>query len=171
MVKRRREVVDNDSLYEALTEAARRLKIGTPLVHALIYAGVIPARPISGRTKIAKVVTGQLLASCYDVWPPEMRPHYSDEELRRLRGTTAEQVGEQLGLGHTATYQALHNHHIPARRLPDTDRYIIPEDVVRRMEAYDLAILAAGPLSNEICPQGEQDHDASDPQTDEATRA
>jgi hypothetical protein len=87
--------VSCDPLYETAGQTAGRLTTGVATVHRLINEEVIPARSISGR-KIAKIVVGQLLAGAYETWPPEYRPQYTPEELRRLAGITVEAVAEQL---------------------------------------------------------------------------
>ena len=107
------------------------------IVHRLINQKVIPARSINGR-KIAKLVVGQLLASAYEIWPPEYRPQYTPEELRELAGITIEAIAEQLGMGRSSGYKAVGNHEIPAIQLPGSDRWVVPEDAAARMEAYDL---------------------------------
>jgi hypothetical protein len=145
----RRQRADSDPLYEGVSQAARRLTIGVPAMHGLIKTGVIPARRLNGRHKIAKLAVGELLASAYEIWPPERRPHYSIDELRKLGGITVEKVAAQLGMGRTAGYDAVRNHQIPARKLPNIDRWIIPEDVVLRMEASDLGNLPPAPLSKD----------------------
>lgn len=142
MVNHERQVGSGDPLYDSVRQAARRLTIGVPLLHRLIDSGVIPTQSFNGRRKIAKLVVGQLLASSYEIWPPERRPHYSVEELRRLSGIRVEEVASMLGLGRTSGYEAARKRQIPARKLPDSDRWIIPEDVVRQMEAYDIGNLA-----------------------------
>jgi excisionase family DNA binding protein len=91
----------------------------------LINEEVIPARSINGQ-KIAKIVVGQLLASAYEIWPPEYRPQYTPEVLRRLAGITVEEVAAQLGIGRSGAYEAVRNHQIPAIQLPSTDRWVIP---------------------------------------------
>ena len=147
----KRQRASGDPLYDTARQAACRLTIGVPSLHRLINTGLIPVRSLNGRCIIAKVVVGQLLASAYEIWPPELRPHYSVTELRRLSGITVEEVAAQLGLGRTAGYQAVRNRQIPARKLPNSDRWVVPEDVVAQMEAYDLANLPPAPLSEDGC--------------------
>ena len=142
----RRQRASLDPLYESVFQTARRLTTGVAAVRRLINTEVITARRLNGRHKIAKLAVGELLASAYEIWPPEHRPHYSVEELRRLSGITVEEVAAQLGLGRTAGYQAVRNHQIPARRLPNIDRWIVPEDVVAQMEACDLGNLPPAPV-------------------------
>jgi excisionase family DNA binding protein len=149
MAKNQRRPAPGDSLYDPLRKAARRLTIGVPLLHRLIDRGVIPTQTFSGRRKIAKLVVGQLLASAYEIWPPERRPHYSVEELRRLGGITVEEVASLLGLGRTSAYEVVRNRQIPARKLPSSDRWIIPEDVIAQIEAYDIGNLAAAALDKD----------------------
>src|SRR6516164_11558048 len=112
MVNNQRQRASGDPLYDSVRQAARRLTIGVPLLLCLIDSGVIPNQSFNGRRKIAKLVVGQLLASAYEIWPPERRPHYSLEELRGLSGITVEEVAAQLGLGRTAGYQAVRSHQI-----------------------------------------------------------
>ena len=146
-----RQPASCDRLYDTARQAACRLTIGVPSLHRLINTGLIPVRSLNGRCIIAKVVVGQLLASAYEIWPPELRPHYSVTELRRLSGITVEEVAAQLGLGRTAGYQAVRNRQIPARKLPNSDRWVVPEDVVAQMEVYDLKNLPTAPLSDDEC--------------------
>ena len=151
MAEYRQPAGRDDALYDTVRQAARRLTIGVPTLHRLITAGPIPARSINGRRKIAKCVVGQLVASAYEVWPPERRPHYSVEELRKLSAIRVEQVAAQLALGRSAAFEAVRNHQIPGRKLPITDRWIVPEDVVARTEANDLGELAATPAHTDRC--------------------
>lgn len=144
-----RQHASRDPLYDTVSQAARRLTIGVPTLHRLINAKVIPVQTFNGRRKIAKLVVGQLLASAYDIWSPERRPRYSLEGLRRLSGITVETVAAQVGLGRTAGYQAVRNQQIPATKLPNSDRWIVPADVVAQMETYDLGNLATEPNSGE----------------------
>jgi hypothetical protein len=145
----RRRHASLDPLYEGVRQTARRLTIGLLAMHRLINMEAIPARRVNGRHKIAKLAVGKLLASAYEIWPAECRPDYSIEELRKLSAIRVEEVAAQLGLGRTAGYQAVRDHQIPAKRLPHIDRWIVPEDVVAQMEAYDLGILPAAPLSED----------------------
>jgi hypothetical protein len=57
--------------------------------------------------------------------------------LRRLGGITIEEVAAQLGISRTGAYDAA-GHEIPPTQLPNTDRWVVPEDAAVRMEAYDL---------------------------------
>ena len=134
---RRLRPVSCDPLYETAAQTAGRLTTTVATVHRLINGEVFPARSISGR-KIAKIVVGQLLASAYQIWPPEYRPQYTPEELRGLAGITVEEVAAQLGIGRSGAYEAVRNHQIPAIQLPGTDRWVIPADAAAQMEAYDL---------------------------------
>jgi hypothetical protein len=136
-------------------------------MHRLINSEVIPARSFNGRRKIAKLVVGRLLASAYEIWPAERRPHYSVEELRKLNGITVEEVAAQLGLGRTAGYQAVRKHQIPARRLPNSDRWIVPEDVVAQMEAYDLRNFTLMSLPEDRREVQPLKSEADDPATDD----
>ena len=165
----KRQPASRDPLYDTARQAARRLTIGVPSLHRLINTQLIPCQSFNGRRKIAKLVVGQVLASAYEIWPPERRPHYSLEELRGLSGITVEEVAAQLGLGRTAGYQAVRNHQIPARKLPNCDRWIVPEDVVARMEAYDLAKLPRAQLSEDLCRSRSPQCEAKNGTTDEAT--
>ena len=162
----KRQPASRDPLYDTARQAARRLTIGVPSLHRLINTQLIPCQSFNGRRKIAKLVVGQVLASAYEIWPPERRPHYSLEELRGLSGITVEEVAAQLGLGRTAGYQAVRNHQIPARKLPNSDRWVVPEDVVARMEAYDLANLPRAQLSEDLCqsrsPRSEAQNETTD---------
>jgi predicted DNA-binding transcriptional regulator AlpA len=109
---------------------------------------------------------GQLLASAYEIWPPERRPQYSVEELRRLSGVRVEEVASLLGLSRSSGYEAARKRQIPARKLPNSDRWIIPEDVVAQMEAYDIANLPA--LQGEDRPEpSSQRCDVDGPQADD----
>jgi hypothetical protein len=146
-----RHRTSRDPLYDNVREAARRLTIGVPALHRLINIRVMPVQSVNSRRKIAKLIVGKLLASAYEIWPPEHRPHYSIEELRRLSGITVEDVAGQLGLGRTAGYQAVRNNQIPAVKLPNLNRWVVPEDVVAQMEAYDLKNLPTAPLSADEC--------------------
>jgi hypothetical protein len=146
-----RQALTGDPRYDTVREAARRLTIGVPSLHGLINTRVIPVQRLNGRRKIAKLVVGQLLASAYEIWPPERRPHYNVEELSKLSGITIEAVAAQLGLGRTAGYEAVRKHQIPAIKLPRSDRWVVPEDAVAQMEAYDLSNLPAAPLSADGC--------------------
>jgi excisionase family DNA binding protein len=110
----------DDALYDTIRQAARRLTIAVPTLNRLIAAGVIPACRINGRHKIAKRVIGQLVASGYEVWPAERRPHYSAEELRKLSAIRVEQVAVRLGLGRSAAFEAVRNGQVPGRKLPNT---------------------------------------------------
>ena len=74
MVNNQRQRASGDPLYDSVRQAARRLTIGVPLLLCLIDSGVIPNQSFNGRRKIAKLVVGQLLASAYEIWPPERRP-------------------------------------------------------------------------------------------------
>jgi hypothetical protein len=110
----------------------------------LINDKVLPARSMSERPKIPKLAVGLLLASAYDIWPPECRPHYAAEELRWLAGITVEEVAAKLGTGRSSAYESVRNHQIPAIQLPHTDRWVVPEDAATQMEAYDLRNLGVG---------------------------
>jgi hypothetical protein len=110
---------------------------------------VIPSRNINGRGKIPKLAVGQLLACAYKIWPAECRPQYTIEELRELAGITVEEVSAQLGIGRSGAYEAVRKHQIPAIQLPNTDRWVVPEDVVAQMEAYDLRTLKLMSLSED----------------------
>src|SRR6516162_9792479 len=114
-----RQPASCDPLYDTACRAARRLTIGVAALHRLINAAVIPVQSFNGRRKIAKLVVGQVLASAYQIWPPERRPQYSVEQLRRLSGITVEEVAAQLGLGRTAGYEAVRKQQIPAIKLPN----------------------------------------------------
>lgn len=160
----RRPAGRDDALYDSAREAARRLTIGVPTLHRMITAGAIPARSINGRRKIAKCVVGRLVASAYEVWPPERRPHYSVAELRKLSAIRVEQVAAQFALGRSAAFEAVRSHQIPGRKLPNTDRWIVPEDVVARMETYDLAELAAAPSHPARSPHGAAEASADEDQ-------
>ena len=146
-----RQAANRGLLEDTAREAARRLTIGVPALHRLISTRITPVQSFNGRRNIAKLVVGRLLASAYEIWPPERRPHYSVEELRQLSGITVEEVAAQLGLGRTAGYEAVRNHQIPARKLPNLDRWVVPEDVVAQMEVYDLKNLPTAPLSDDEC--------------------
>jgi hypothetical protein len=141
MVGHRQQPASGDPLYNSVRDVARRLCIGVPLLLRLIASGVIPTRSFNGRRKIAKLVVGQLLASSYEIWPPERRPHYSVEELRRLSGIRVEEVAAMLGLSRTSAYDAARKGQLPARKLPESDRWIIPADVAAQLEAYDIGNL------------------------------
>jgi hypothetical protein len=145
-----RHLTSREPLYDNVREAARRLTIGVPALHRLINIRVMPVQSVNGRRKIAKLVIGKLLASAYEIWPPDHRPHYSIDELRRLSGITVEEVAAELGLGRTAGYEAVRNHQLPAVKLPNLNRWVVPEDVVGQMEAYDLKNLPTAhcPLVN-----------------------
>ena len=162
-----RQPTSRDPLYDTVRQAARRLTVGIPTLHRLINAKVIPAQTFNGRRKIAKLVVGQLLASAYDIWPPQRRPHYSVEELRKLSGITVEAVAAQLGLGRTGGYQAVRNRQIPAVKLPNSDRWIVPEDVVAQMEAYDLVNLPTAPMWEEPCRSSLSHSELQDGTTDD----
>jgi len=149
-----RQAANRGLLEDTAREAARRLTIGVPAQHRLISTRITPVQSFNGRRNIAKLVVGRLLASAYEIWPPERRPHYSVEELRQLSGITVEEVAAQLGLGRTAGYEAVRNHQIPARKLPNLDRWVVPEDVVAQMEAYDLEHLPPESLSADGCRLG-----------------
>jgi hypothetical protein len=129
--------VSCDPLYETARQTAGRLTTGVATVHRLINEEVIPARSINGR-KIAKIVVGRFLSRAYERWPPEYRPQYTPEELRRLAGITVEEVAAQLGIGRSGAYEAVRNDQIPAIQLPSTDRWVVPEDAAAQMERYDL---------------------------------
>jgi hypothetical protein len=145
MVNHQRQPDRADPLYDSVRQAARRLTIGVPLLLRLIDSGVIPTQSFNGRRKIAKLVVGELLASAYEIWPPERRPHYSVEELRRLSGIRVEEVASMLGLSRTSAYEAARKGQLPARKLPTSQRWIIPADVVAQMEAYDIGNLPPAP--------------------------
>jgi hypothetical protein len=162
-----RQPASRDLRYDTVRKAARRLTIGVPTLHRLINIGLIPARSLNGRRKIAKLVVGQLLASAYEIWPPERRPHYSVKQLCGLSGITVEEVAAQLGLGRTAGYEAVRNHQIPARKLPNSDRWVVPEDVVTQMEAYDLGNLPLATLSADGCRSRSPHCKSQDPMTDD----
>ena len=166
MVNNQRQRASGDPLYDSVRQAARRLTNGVPLLLCLIDSGVIPNQSFNGRRKIAKLVVGQLLASAYEIWPPERRPQYSVEELRRLSGVRVEEVASLLGLSRSSGYEAARKRQIPARKLPNSDRWIIPEDVVAQMEAYDIANLPA--LQGEDRPEpSSQRCDVDGPQADD----
>lgn len=162
-----RQTLTSDPRYDTVREAARRLTIGVPSLHRLINNRMIPVQCPNGRRKIAKRVVGQFLASAYEIWPPERRPQYSVEELRKLSGITVEAVAAQLGLGRTAGYEAVRNHQIPARKLPNLDRWVVPEDVVAQMEAYDLANFPRVSLSADGCRPGSPHCEGEDRVTDD----
>ena len=166
MVNNQRQRASGDPLYDSVRQAARRLTIGVPLLLRLIDSGVIPNQSFNGRRKIAKLVVGQLLASAYEIWPPERRPQYSVEELRRLSGVRVEEVASLLGLSRSSGYEAARKRQIPARKLPNSDRWIIPEDIVAQMEAYDIANLPA--LQRKDRPEpSSQRCDVDGPQADD----
>jgi len=160
-----------DPVYESARQTAGRLTTGIATVHRLINARAIPSRSINGRRKIPKLAVGQLLASAYKIWPPESRPQYITEELRRLAGITVQEVAAQLGIGRSAAYEAVRKHQIPAKQLPRTDRWVVPEDVVAQMQAYDLTNFT--PMSLTEHPRGVQPLNtrASDPGTDDEAAA
>ncbi|MGA8756869.1 MAG: hypothetical protein WB611_11155 [Stellaceae bacterium] len=135
---RRPRRVSSDALYESPRETAGRLTTTGVIVSRLVNEKVIPARSINGSRKIPKLATGLLLASAYEIWPPEYRPQYTPEELRQLAGITIEAIAEQLGMGRSSGYKAVGNHEIPAIQLPGSDRWVVPADAAARMEAYDL---------------------------------
>jgi hypothetical protein len=162
-----RQPASRDPLYDTAHQAARRLTIGVPALHRLINTRVMPVQSVNARRKIAKLVVGQLLASAYEIWPPDRRPQYSVEELRKLSGITVEAVAAQLGLGRTAGYEAVRNHQIPARKLPNLDRWVVPEDVVAQMEAYDLANFPRVSLSADGCRPGSPHCEGEDRVTDD----
>ena len=164
---RRPRPVSSDPLYERARQTAVRLTTTVATVHRLINEEVIPARSINGSRKIAKLVIGLLLASAYEIWPPEYRPQYTPEELRRLAGITVEAVAEQLGMGRSSAYKAVGNHEIPAIQLPGTDRWVVPEDAAARMEAYDLrnfTLMSLPEHRQEVQPLNSE---ADDPATDD----
>jgi hypothetical protein len=167
MVNHQRQPPGGDPLYDSVRHAARRLCIGVPLLLRLIASGVIPTQSFNGRCKIAKLVVGQLLASAYENWPPERRPHYSVEELRRLNGIRVEEVAAMLSLGRTSTYDAARKRQIPARKLPNSDRWIIPEDAVGQMEAHDSASLPPGAIGEDGSRPGPERGEVDDPETDD----
>jgi excisionase family DNA binding protein len=158
--------VSCDPLYETARQTAGRLTTGVATVHRLINEKVIPARSINGR-KIAKIVAGQLLASAYEIWPPEYRPQYTPEELRRLAGITVEEVAAQLGIGRSGAYEAVRNRQIPAIQLPSTDRWVVPEDAAARMEAYDLRNFTLMSLPEDRREFQPLKSEADDPATDD----
>jgi hypothetical protein len=145
MVKHQQQPAGGDPLYDSVRNVARRLCIGVPLVLRLIASGVIPSQSFNGRRKIAKLVVGQLLASSYEIWPSERRPLYSVEELRGLSGIRIEEVAAMLGLSRTSAYAAARKGQLPARKLPNSDRWIIPADVTAQLEAYDTGYLPPAP--------------------------
>ena len=156
--------VSCDPLYETARQTAGRLTTSVATVHRLINEEVIPARNINGSRKIPKLATGLLLASAYEIWPPEYRPPYTPEELRRLAGITVEEVAAQLGISRTSAYEAV-RHEIPAIQLPSTDRWVVPEDAAARMEAYDLrnfTLMSLPEHRQEVQPL---ESDADDPAT------
>ena len=108
-------------------------------MHRLINEEVIPARSMNGSRKIPKLATGLLLASAYAIWPPEYRPQYTPEELRRLAGITVEAGRRAARHRPHGCVRGRCNHEIPAIQLPSTDRWVVPEDAAVRMEAYDLS--------------------------------
>jgi hypothetical protein len=166
VVNNQRQRASGDPLYDSVRQAARRLTIGVPLLLRLIDSGVIPNQSFNGRRKIAKLVVGRLLASAYDIWPPERRPRYSVDELRRLGGVRVEEVASLLGLSRTSGYEAARKRQIPVRKLPNSDRWIIPEDVVAQMEAYDIGNLPA--LEGEDRPEPSSERcDVDRPQADD----
>jgi hypothetical protein len=167
MVNNQRQPVSGDPLYDTVRQAARRLTIGVPLLLRLIDSGVIPTQNFNGRRKIAKLVVGQLLASAYEIWPPERRPHYRVEELRRLGGVRVEEVASLLCLSRTSGYEAARKRQIPARKLPNCDRWIVPEDVVAQMEAYDIGNLAPVLQGEDRSRPGSQRSDVDNPAADD----
>lgn len=132
----------------------------------LINEEVIPARSINGSRKIPKLATGLLLARAFEIWPPEYRPQYTPEELRRLAGITVEEVAAQLGIGRTGAYDAV-PHEIPAIQLPSTDRWVVPEDAAVRMEAYDLRNFTLMSLPEHRQQVQPLESEADDPATDD----
>jgi predicted DNA-binding transcriptional regulator AlpA len=169
MPKQKDQAANVDALYETAREVARRLTTSIATVHRLIKAGVIPTRSPTGRCKIPKIWSGQFLASAYEIWPEERRPHYTAKELRMLSGIRVEHVGEQLGLGRSAAYAAVDRHEIPARRLPDSDRWVVPEDAAAQMEAYDLDNSRSAPLSEEARDPRPPGSDVTGTTTDDET--
>jgi hypothetical protein len=158
--------VSCDPLYETTRQTAGRLTTSVATVHRLINEEVIPARSINGSRKIPKLATGLLLASAYEIWPPEYRPQYTPEELRRLAGITVEEVAAQLGICRTGAYEAV-GQEIPAIELPSTDRWVVPEDAAVRMEAYDLrnfTLMSLPEHRQEVQPL---ESEADDPATDD----
>ena len=167
MVKHQRQRASGDPIYDSVRQAARRLTIGVPLLLSLIDSGVIPTQSFNGRHKIAKLVVGQLLASAYEIWPPERRPHYSVEELRRLNGIRVEEVASLLGLSRTSAYDAARKRQIPARKLPNSDRWIIPQDAVGQMEAHDSVSLARGAINEDRSLFGFERREIENAKTDD----
>jgi hypothetical protein len=167
MAKQRAQAASVDAFYDTAREAARRLTTSVATVHRLVNASVIPTRSTTGRCKIPKIWSGQFLAGAYEIWPEERRPHYTAEELRRLSGIRVEQVGVQLGLGRSAVYAGVHRHEIPARRLPDSDRWVVPEDAAAQVEAYDLGNSRPAPLSEDRRDGQPPGSDASDTAADD----
>jgi hypothetical protein len=158
--------VSSDPLYETARQTAGRLTTSVATVHRLINEEVIPARSINGSRKIPKLATGLLLASAYEIWPPEYRPQYTPEELRRLTGITVEAVAPQLGISRTGAYEAV-RHEIPAIQLPGTDRWVVPEDAAVRMEAYDLRNFTPMSLPEHGQEVQPLESEADDPATDD----
>jgi hypothetical protein len=167
MVNRPRQPASGDPLYDSIRDAARRLTIGVPLLLRLIAGGVIPTQSFNGRRKIAKLVVGQLLASTYEGWPSERRPHYSVEELRSLSGIRVEEVAAMLSLSRTSAYAAARKRQIPARKLPNSDRWIIPEDAVRQMEACDSASMPFGAIGENRSRPSSEPSEVDDWETDD----
>jgi excisionase family DNA binding protein len=89
--------------------------------------------------------------------------------LRNLSAIRVEQVAAQLALGRSAAFEAVRNHQIPGRKLPNTDRWVIPEDVVARIEAYGLGELATAP-SHQDRYQAHSPHNAAEISVDEDNR-
>jgi len=158
--------VSCDPLYETARQTAGRLTTSVTTVHRLINEEVIPARSINGSRKIPKLATGLLLARAYEIWPPEYRPQYTPEELRRLAGITVEAVAPQLGISRTGAYEAV-GHEIPAIQLPGTDRRVVPEDAAVRMEAYDLKNFTLMSLPEHRQEDQPLESEADDPATDD----
>jgi hypothetical protein len=171
MAEQQRHAGYCDPFYDTARETAQRLTTAVATVHRLVNARVIPTRSTTGRRKIPKLWAGQLLASAYEIWPEELRPHYTAEELRRLRGIRLEQLALQLGLGRSAAYMAVHRREIPARRLPKSDRWIIPEDAVKQMEVYDLGNFSTALLPEKRVEVPPLNNEAVDPATDDEPEA
>jgi hypothetical protein len=123
--------------------------------------------PLYETAQQAKIVVGQLLARAYEIWPPEYRPQYTPEELRRLAGITVEEVAAQLGIGRSGAYEAVRNFQIPAIQLPSTDRWVVPEDAAARMEAYDLRNFTLMSLPEDRREVQPLKSEADDPATDD----
>jgi hypothetical protein len=112
-------------------QTANRLGLSRSATLNALRARIIPNVRFGYQYKVPVDAPGRILARAYEIWPPEDRPSYTIEELESLCAISIDELARQIGLGRSASYDALKTSRIPVIRI--IKRYCIPEDVVQRL--------------------------------------